>query len=48
MPTFIEISGKVNKDLINERKRCSFDVEEMAKWWCDGEEKLQHKRKLGE
>lgn len=40
-------SGQVNQDLENERKKCTFDVEEMARWWNDGEENLKAKRESG-
>lgn len=39
--------GKVNPDLENERKRCNFDVDEMARWWNGGEQKLIKKREMG-
>lgn len=38
---------KVNPDLENERKRCNFDVGEMARWWIGGEEILIKKREMG-
>lgn len=38
---------KVNADLENERKKCNFDVTEMARWWVDGEQKLIEKRERG-
>lgn len=37
----------VNPDLENERKKCTFDVEEFARWWNDGAENLQAKRESG-
>lgn len=40
----IELKGEINPDLHNERKKCVFDVEEMARWWCGGEQKLAEKR----
>lgn len=46
--TAINIEGKVNPDLANERKKCTFDVEELAKWWWNGAEELKEKRKIGE
>lgn len=36
-----------NRDLQNERNNTSFVVEEFAKWWYGGEEKLKFKRFLG-
>lgn len=39
--------GKVNPDLENERKKINFDVEEMARWWNGGEQKLIEKRERG-
>lgn len=39
---------KLNPDLENERKTCSFDVEELARWWNGGEQKLLEKRERGE
>lgn len=43
----IMVSGKVNVDLVNERKRCSFNVEEFSEWWHGGKEKLVEKRWRG-
>lgn len=40
--------AKLNPDLENERKTCSFDVEELARWWNGGEQKLLEKRTRGE
>lgn len=39
--------GKVNQDLENERKKINFDVEELARWWHGGEQKLIEKRERG-
>lgn len=44
----IKLKGEINSDLNNERKKCSFDVEEMARWWYGGEQKLTEKRQRGE
>lgn len=44
----IKLKGEINSDLNNERKKCSFDVEEMASWWYGGEQKLTEKRQRGE
>lgn len=44
----IELKGEINPDLHNERKKCVFDVEEMARWWHGGEQKLEEKRQRGE
>lgn len=38
---------KINPDLENERKKCSFNVEEMARWWNGGENNLKTKREKG-
>lgn len=40
--------AKLNPDLENERKTCAFDVEELARWWNGGEQKLLEKRERGE
>ena len=44
MPDLVK---KVNPDLDNERKKCTFDVEELARWWNGGEQKLLEKRERG-
>lgn len=41
------IVGAVNPDLENERKKCNFNVDDMARWWNGGEQKLNEKRELG-
>ena len=38
---------KINPDLDNERKKCTFDVEELSRWWYGGADKLLEKRKIG-
>lgn len=38
----------VNKDLQNDRSKCTFNQEEFTVWWVGGEEKLKEKRSLGE
>lgn len=38
---------KVNPDLILERKKCNFDVEEFSTWWVGGKSKLDDKRFRG-
>lgn len=43
----MEISKTVNPDLANERIKCTFDREEFARYWLDGEQKLQEKRARG-
>lgn len=43
----IKLKGEINPDLTNERKKCSFNVEEMARWWYGGEQKLAEKRQRG-
>lgn len=45
MPT--QKTGKLNPDLENERKKCTFDTEEMARWWNGGDQKLAEKRERG-
>ncbi|XP_037035975.1 probable peroxisomal acyl-coenzyme A oxidase 1 [Bradysia coprophila] len=40
----IELKGEINPDLNNERKKCVFEAEEMARWWYGGEQKLAEKR----
>lgn len=37
-------SSKVNQDLQNERKKCSFKNEDFTLWWQGGEAKLKEKR----
>lgn len=38
---------EVNKDLQNERKKCTFKNEEFTVWWVGGEAKLKEKRFRG-
>lgn len=38
---------KVNPDLILERKKCNFDIEEFSTWWVGGKSKLDDKRFRG-
>lgn len=38
---------KVNPDLILERKKCNFDIEEFSTWWAGGQSKLEDKRFRG-
>lgn len=38
---------KINPDLLKERKKCTFNTEELAIWWNGGREMLLRKRKLG-
>ncbi|XP_063700828.1 probable peroxisomal acyl-coenzyme A oxidase 1 [Culicoides brevitarsis] len=38
------MAKKVNPDIAKERKKCTFDVEEMACWWNNGAQKLKEKR----
>lgn len=48
MPTeVIKISKGVNVDLANERKKCNFEREELARYWIGDEQKLQEKRSRG-
>ena len=42
-----EIVKNVNPDLVLERKKCTFDVEELAKWWNGGEQELLKKHEMG-
>lgn len=37
-------SAKVNQDLLNERKKCTFKNEDFTLWWIGGEAKLKEKR----
>lgn len=39
---------EVNKDLQNERQKCTFKNEEFTLWWVGGEAKLKEKRFRGE
>lgn len=41
-------SNKVNPDLANERKKCSFNTEEFTNWWYGGAKKVEEKRARGE
>lgn len=43
----VATSTTINPDLANERKKCSFDVEELARYWIGDEHKLAEKRTLG-
>lgn len=38
---------KVNPDLENERKKCTFNIDEFTSWWCGGPLKLKEKRERG-
>lgn len=42
------ILSKINPDISEERNKVPFNVEEFAKWFHGGEEKLKKKRYLGE
>lgn len=42
------IPTKINPDLENERRNCTFDVEEMAKFWIGSQQELDEKRTIGE
>lgn len=42
-----KMSKKVNPDLLKERKKCTFNVEELTTWWCNGQQKLKEKRERG-
>lgn len=37
----------INPDLEKERKRCTFDVEELARYWIGDQQKLEEKRARG-
>lgn len=37
----------INPDLANERQRCTFDVEELARYWIGDQSKLEEKRARG-
>lgn len=47
MPASIPIPTKVNPDLEHERKKCTFDVEELARYWIGDQNKLDDKRARG-
>lgn len=38
----------INPDLEKERQKCTFDVEEFARYWTGGQAKLDEKRARGE
>lgn len=38
----------VNPDLENERRKCTFDVEELARYWIGDQAELEEKRARGE
>ena len=40
-------SKKVNTDLENERKKCTFNTHEFTLWWVGGEQQLKDKRFRG-
>lgn len=40
-------SKTVNPDLVRERQKASFNVEEFTIWWHDGETKNEERRALG-
>lgn len=44
MPTTKET---INPDLENERQKCTFDVEELARYWIGDQSKLEEKRARG-
>lgn len=48
MDKMSQSNKKVNPDLLNERKKCTFNVEELASWWNNGPQKLKEKRERGE
>lgn len=37
----------INPDLANERQKCTFDVEELARYWIGDQSKLEEKRARG-
>lgn len=39
--------NKVNPDLVKERQKATFNVEEFTTWWNDGEDKKLERRALG-
>lgn len=43
----VQLTGKPNPDLANERKKCTFEIEEMARWWHGGDQNLAEKRERG-
>lgn len=42
-----KLSKTINPDLLKERKRATFNVEEFTVWWSGGEEKLKERRERG-
>lgn len=47
MPVNTKTSDKVNPDLENERKKCTFTIEELATYWIGDAQKLEEKRARG-
>lgn len=47
MPTSVESKKTINSDLANERNKCTFECEELSRYWHGGEQKLQEKRARG-
>lgn len=47
MPASDTVKTKVNPDLENERRKCTFDVEELARYWIGDQNKLEDKRARG-
>jgi hypothetical protein len=40
-------ASKVNKDLLEERNKVKFNVEEFTNWFFGGAEKVKEKRSIG-
>lgn len=40
-------SDRVNPDLAKEREKCTFDVEELSRYWIGDQTKLEEKRARG-
>lgn len=43
----MSVQSKVNPDLLEERNKVSFNVEEFTNWFYGGAEKVKEKRFLG-
>lgn len=47
MPASDAVKTTINPDLENERRTCTFDVEELARYWIGDQNKLDDKRARG-
>lgn len=41
------VSSKVNPDIVEERKKVEFNIEEFTNWYHGGADKVEEKRFLG-